>query len=108
MAGLYARIWVTQVLLTDTRFCVRYIRMNHCEAHLMITSRVIDSKGPRMVSCGIFADKKSKIANVMLKVLDGFSLVDIPTQILLGLLTFIGLPILEDVLIYRRCFLFLL
>ena len=31
-----------RLLNTNTRFCVPYFRINHCEAYLVITSRVID------------------------------------------------------------------
>ena len=27
----------------NMRFCITSVRMNHCEVHLMVTSRVIDS-----------------------------------------------------------------
>ena len=30
--------------LTDTIFCVLYVRMNHFEVHLMVSARVADSK----------------------------------------------------------------
>ena len=41
---------VTSVFrLTDTRFCVLCVTMNHCEPHQMVISRVIGrSKGLRM------------------------------------------------------------
>ena len=38
-------MYVTHMVLTNTRFYVVYVKMNHCEAHLVVTSRVIDSKG---------------------------------------------------------------
>ena len=35
------------------------VRMNHCETHLMVTPKVIDSEGFRMaISLGILSDKK--------------------------------------------------
>ena len=39
-----------------------YVRMNHCEAHLMFTSNVIGSKGLRTVikSGYFFSDKNAK------------------------------------------------
>ena len=39
---------VTYLRLTNSRFCVFYVKMNHFEAHLMVSLRVVDSKVPRM------------------------------------------------------------
>ena len=36
------------------QFCILSVRMNHCEAHLIVTSRVIDSKGLRLALVGVF------------------------------------------------------
>ena len=53
-----------------------YIKMNHFEAHLMVLSRVVDSKVLRMaIQFEYFFGQKGKIANVMLEILHGFSLV---------------------------------
>ena len=50
--------------------------MNHFEAHLVVSSRVIDSKVLNMaIQFEYFSDKKAIIANVMSEVLHGFSLV---------------------------------
>ena len=59
--------------LDSTIFCVLYVRMNHCEANLMVWSRVNDFKGLRMeikLSIGFWL--RGKMENVMF---DGFSLV---------------------------------
>ena len=52
-------ILVTHFGLTNIAFCILYVRMNHCETHLMGTSKVIASKGFKMAiySWGIFPDK---------------------------------------------------
>ena len=42
------RFYVTHLRLPNTRSCILYIRMNHREVHLMVTSRVIDSNGFKM------------------------------------------------------------
>ena len=39
---------LTHLVLKNTRFCVLYVKINHYEAHLMVTSIVIDSKGLRV------------------------------------------------------------
>ena len=51
-------------------------KMNHFEAQLMVSSRVVDSKVLRMgIQSEYFSDKKAEMANVLLEILDGFSLV---------------------------------
>ena len=43
--------------------------MNHFEAHLMISSRTVDSKVLRMANLvEVFLREKGKIANVMLEI----------------------------------------
>ena len=51
--------------------------MNHFEVHLIVSSRVVESKVLRMAIQFeyFFSDRKAKMANVMLEILDGFSLV---------------------------------
>ena len=39
---------VTHLGLTNSRFCVFYTKMNHFEAHLMVSSKIVDSKVLRM------------------------------------------------------------
>ena len=40
---------VTHLRLINSRFAVFYVKLDHFEAHLMVSSRVVDSKVPRMV-----------------------------------------------------------
>ena len=43
------------IVLTNTRLCVLFVRMNRSEVHLMVTSRVTYSKGLGMaVFQGVF------------------------------------------------------
>ena len=48
--------------LTKSRLCVFCVKMNHFEAHLMVSSRVVDSKVLRMAIQfeQFFSDKKAK------------------------------------------------
>ena len=48
-------VCVSILVSTINRFCVHYVRMNLSEAHLMVTSRVIDFKGFRMLSSCSFS-----------------------------------------------------
>ena len=64
------------------RFCVLYLRMKHFQAHLMVRLRVVHSKVLRIkqFSLSISSEQQTnkqngKTANVMLKILDGFSFV---------------------------------
>ena len=53
-------LFVSNTLEIDTRFFVLYVKMNHCVAHLMVTSRV-DSKGLRVAPCcDLFSDTMTK------------------------------------------------
>ena len=45
---------VTHLRLTNTTFCVPHARMDHCEAHLMVTPILIDCKGMRMAIWDFF------------------------------------------------------
>ena len=67
--------YVTLLRLTNSRFCVLYVRMNHFEAHLMASSWEVDSKlrysGWQLVEVLLW--EKGKRVNVMLQILDGFS-----------------------------------
>ena len=48
---------VIHLRLTGTRFCILHFRMNHCDVHLMVTSRVIASNNFQMTW-------KGKMANI--------------------------------------------
>ena len=45
---LVVHIKVTHLRLTNSRFCILYVRMNHFEVHLMVSSREVDTKVLRM------------------------------------------------------------
>ena len=51
---------VTHSRLTDSRFCVLCVRMNHFESHLMVSLREVDFKVLRMAIYlgSIFMKKK--------------------------------------------------
>ena len=114
----------THLRLTNSRFRVLYVKMNNFEAHLVVSSRVVDSKVLGMaIKFEYFFWSKGKMANLMLEILDGLyfyeswcagiqslrfykwlqilnwskwiSEVDIQTQSLLTLLIFIALQICE-------------
>ena len=40
-------VYVTHLRLTNSRFCILCVRMNHFEVHLMVSSREVDSKVTR-------------------------------------------------------------
>ena len=50
---------VTYLGLTNTTFHVLFVRMDHFKVHLMVASRVIDSKGLMMIF--FFPDKRAKL-----------------------------------------------
>ena len=41
-------VYVTHLKLTNSRFCILYVKMNHFEAHVMVSSRAVDSKVLKM------------------------------------------------------------
>ena len=54
-------VLVTHLGLMNNRFCVRWARMNHPEAHLMLSSGIVDSKVLRMIiQDDFFSDEKAK------------------------------------------------
>ena len=46
--NLWTEKWVTHLRLSNSRFCILYAKMKHFESHLMVSSRVVDSKVLRM------------------------------------------------------------
>ena len=65
-------IWVVCKRLTNSRFCVQWANMNHPEVHLMLSSRLVDSKLQMMTIQFeyYFFLIKRKMANVPLKIFD--------------------------------------
>ena len=53
--------YVTQLRLTNSRFCILCVRMNHFEVHRMVSSREVDSKVLGMaILLKYFYEKKAK------------------------------------------------
>ena len=55
-------VYVTHLRLTNSRFCIFYVKINYLEMHLMVSSRVIDSKVLRIaIQFEYFSAKKANI-----------------------------------------------
>ena len=57
--------WFTDLRETNTRFCIFHVKTNHCQGHLMVSSRVVNSKNTQIghLVCVFFSDK-AKMAKV--------------------------------------------
>ena len=62
---------VTDLRLTNSRFCTFYVEINHFEAHLIASAKTVDFKVLRM-AVEVFVWENGKVANVMLEISDTF------------------------------------
>ena len=63
-------------IITNTRFCILYVRMNHFEAYLMIPSGKFDSKVVRIaIAFGVFSFWYRQNGECKVKNLDSSSMV---------------------------------